>query len=68
MKEFLLSSLPDSILAVDISGARRQFYPNHQFASWTQAEKFFLDLGAPTDVLDAALASLNENGLAKIAF
>jgi len=57
-------------MAIDISGAGRgaQFYSSHQFGTWKEAEKFFLDLGAAKDILDMAAEAMKENGIAKLAF
>lgn len=72
MKEFLLSTLPEgSILAVDVSGAGREarFYPSEPiFATWNDAAKFFLDLGATQNILNAAQSHIKQYGIAQLIF
>ena len=72
MKEFLLSTLPEgSILAFDVSGAGREarFSPSEPvFATWNDAAKFFLDLGANQDILNAAQSRIKQYGIAKLSF
>jgi len=72
---FLLHSLNHTILTVDISGigfaespiesrGQRISVSSLRFKNWSDAEEYFLSLGAKSDVLISARESLKKNSLA----
>jgi hypothetical protein len=70
MKQFIISTLPEIILCVDTSdaGPPARFLPSLQFESWSQAEKHFLALGAPSEKINAVKKALKKTGVAQLFF
>jgi hypothetical protein len=70
MNQFIVHTLPGSVLFVDIShtGPAARSVPSHQFNSWKEAETHFLNLGAPKDVLDSVAEAVKKTGAAKLVF
>jgi hypothetical protein len=70
MNQFLVHTLPGSVLVVDTSevGPNARTVPSHFFNSWKEAERHFLSLGAPQEALDSVADAVKETRTAKLAF
>ena len=62
-----MQTVPGGVVAVDISDVEQNArpLPTHSFASWEEAERHFLSLGAPQEALDSVADALKETGTAK---
>jgi hypothetical protein len=68
--KFLGSTLPGSIIAVDITdvGPATTTAPCHQFGLWNEWQEYLSRLGAPQVTLDEVASAVKQTGHAVLEF